>query len=78
MTRTYEYKSDFARRYIAQGRSEGRAEGEAQALLVILDARGIVLSDDSRRRIADCRDMDQLNAWLRRSATATSADELFD
>lgn len=33
----YEYQSDFMRRYVSQGRVEGRAEGEA----AVLDARGI-------------------------------------
>ncbi|MGY2063695.1 hypothetical protein ACW9HQ_53105, partial [Nocardia gipuzkoensis] len=35
---TYEYRSDFARRYVAEGRAAGRAEGEAAALLMVLQA----------------------------------------
>jgi hypothetical protein len=38
-TRTYEYQSDFARRYF----SEGKAEGEADALLEVLDTRKIAV-----------------------------------
>ncbi len=76
--RTYEYQSDFVRRYVFQGRAEGRAEGEATALLAILDARGIDVPDDARARITGCSDLVQLDTWIRRAATADSIDDLFD
>jgi hypothetical protein len=75
--RTYEYQSDFVRRYIFQGRAEGRAEGEATAVLAVLDARGISVPDDAKERISACKDLDQLDVWIRRAATATSVDDLF-
>lgn len=68
-TRTYEYQSDFARRYFAQG--------EAEAVLAVLDARGLDVPDDVRSRITECTDLDQLNAWVRRAATAESVQDLF-
>ena len=37
MTTTYQYQSDFARKYFA----EGEAQGEVRALLLVLAARGI-------------------------------------
>ncbi|MGH3709310.1 MAG: hypothetical protein ACRDRQ_14680, partial [Pseudonocardiaceae bacterium] len=81
MTTSYEYQSDFARRYFSQGRTEGRAEGEARgeakAVLAFLDARGITVSDDVRARIAACTDLDQLDTWVRRAATATTSQDLF-
>ncbi|MFF0487724.1 hypothetical protein ACFYTQ_01745 [Nocardia sp. NPDC004068] len=70
MTRTYEYKSDFARRYIAQG--------EAQALMVMLEALGIPVDDEARERILTCRDPDQVRLWIRRAATVDSVGALFD
>lgn len=80
-TRTYEYQSDFVRRYIFQGRAEGRAEGEARgearALLTVLAARGLEVSDDARARIDGCDDPDQLNLWISRAATAESVDDVF-
>jgi hypothetical protein len=41
---TYPYQSDFAKRYVAQGRDEGRAEGKALAVLAVLAARGVKVS----------------------------------
>lgn len=61
------------RRYVFQG----RAEGEASAVLAVLDARGIEISDAVRARVTACTDIDQLDGWVRRAATATSVDDLF-
>jgi len=77
-TRTYEYQSEFARKYFYQGRAEGEAQGEAAALLTVLDARGIEVPDDARARITGCTDLDQLDTWVRRAATAASIEDLFD
>lgn len=71
---TYEYKAPFVRQYVLQG----RAEGEATAVLAFLDARGIDVPDDARGRITGCTDLDQLDVWVRRAATADSVKDLFD
>lgn len=70
---TYEYQSEFARRYFGQG----KAEGEAEAVLAVLDARGVEVPTEARDRIAGCTDLDELETWVRRAATATSVDDLF-
>jgi len=75
---TFEYQSEFVRRYVFQGRAEGEAKGEAKAVLAVLDARGIDVPDDVRTRITGCSDLDQLDAWVRRAATADSVKDLFD
>ena len=72
-TGTWEYKSDFARLYYGQG----RAEGEARALLGFLDARGIDVPDAARERIMQCTDLDQLETWVRRAVTVSTIEELF-
>jgi hypothetical protein len=74
---TYEYKSGFARRYFHQGLTEGRAEGEVRALLAILKARGIPVSEEARTRITGCTDLDQLDILIRRAATAATIQDLF-
>lgn len=78
---TYEYQSDFARRYYGQGRAEGeasgRAEGEATALLAFLAAREIEVPGDAHDRIIGCTDLAQLETWIRRAATASSIEDLF-
>jgi Uma2 family endonuclease len=60
------------------GRLEGKAEGIAQSIVAVLDARGIALSDPARTRILHTRDLELLNAWLMRAATCESADELVE
>ncbi|MVU82266.1 hypothetical protein GPX89_34145 [Nocardia sp. ET3-3] len=70
---TYNYKSEFARRYY----SEGQADGEAKALLAFLRGRGIALDDPSTARVEACTDIEQLDVWIGRAATASSADEVF-
>jgi hypothetical protein len=79
---TREYKSDFARKYVAQGRAEGealgRAEGEATAILTVLAARGIPVPDSARARITGCTDLTVLETWIGRAALIDSIDALFD
>ena len=69
-TRTYEYQSDFVRRNVAQGRAE--------SLLVVLDARGISVSEADRGRIMSSTDLKLFDAWLRRAVTATTIEDLFE
>lgn len=90
---TYEYQSDFARTYVAQGREEGLQEGrqagrqeglqeglcrgERVALLEVLDARGLKVDAAARQRILACTQPSQLKRWLRRAVTVQSVQELF-
>jgi hypothetical protein len=71
--RNYEYQSDFARKHDAQG----RARGKASAILGVLEARGLSISEEQRARIEACSDLDVLDRWVRRAATATAIEELF-
>jgi hypothetical protein len=73
LARTYEYQSDFVRRYVFQG----RAEGEATALLTVLAARGIDVPEDARVRIVACADTDTLTTWIGRAVTAHSIEDVF-
>jgi hypothetical protein len=67
----YEYQSDFARRYVAQGEAAGRAH----ALLAVLAARGLEVPENVRARIVGCPDLARLDRWLARAVTALSAAE---
>jgi hypothetical protein len=79
---TYEYQSDFARKYygqgLAKGEAKGEAKGKAESILTILENRGIDLSPAQRETILACRDLEQLDRWLRRSLNISTAPELFD
>ncbi len=70
---TFEYQSDFARRYYGQG----RADGGAEAVLAVLDARGFHVPEPVRARISECSDVEQLDTWVRRAATAGSVEDIF-
>jgi predicted transposase/invertase (TIGR01784 family) len=61
----------------ARGEARGRAEGKAEALLTILSVRGLEPPEVERRRIEQCRDLEQLAEWTRRAVTASSIDEVF-
>ena len=70
----YNFTSDFARKYLA----EGEAKGEARSILTVLDARGIEVPDEVRDTIMSCEDLDQLQKWLRHSLEINQARELLD
>ncbi len=76
----YEYRSDFARKYVAQGRAEGKAagiaEGIAKALLQLLAARGVAVSDAQRVEVLACRDVAALERWFARAVTARTIDDV--
>lgn len=79
---TYEYQSDFARRYFsegeAKGEAKGKAKGEAKALLAVLAARGIDVPATAHARITECTDPTLLETWVVRAATAGSIDDVLD
>ncbi len=80
-TQSFKFQSAYANRLRAEGRVEGRvegqAEGEAKAVLRMLDARGIAVPEDVRERIIKCSDLDQLDTWVIRAATANTIENLF-
>ena len=80
--RKYEYQSDFARTYFGQGLAEGEAKGEvkgrAEALLTVLQVRGMALDVPTRERIVGCTDSEQLQRWIVRAATASSLHEVLE
>jgi hypothetical protein len=78
MMKGYEYQSDFARKYLAQGRTEGRAEEAARAVLTVLRARGLMVPDVVRERLLAERDPERLERWLEKAAVASSTAALFD
>jgi len=53
-----------------------RAEGKAEAVLSMLEARGVAVNEDDRKRILTCADLPTLERWLRLVATVTSVGEI--
>jgi len=72
-----EFKSDFARKYVALGRAEGEAKGEAKAILRVLERRGVSLTHEERERVLACTDLATLETWLDRAVVVTTAAEVF-
>jgi len=73
----YEYQSDFARKYIAEGEAAGEARGRAEALFAVCTARGLKLSRAQRARVRECTDTATLDRWIRRAVGAEDAAAIF-
>lgn len=74
LMQTKEYKNDFFDRAEAQGMAKGKAE----SLVVVLEYRGMHLTDEQNDRVMSCTDADQLDLWLRRALAATSVGDVFE
>lgn len=61
---------------LAEGRATGLAEGKAEALLAVLNARGLPVTDAQRARLAALTDLGELDRLLRAAVSARSVDEL--
>ena len=76
----HEYRSELFRTLAAQnqavGEARGEARGEGRAVLTVLDARGVEVPAAVREQILACTDLGQLDTWLRRAVTATTADDV--
>lgn len=70
-------KTILAEECVAQGEAKGHVEGRAQALLLILSARGLVVSPATRDRILACMQLPLLDRWIRRAATAAHERDIF-
>ncbi|MEU6016514.1 hypothetical protein ABZ826_21340 [Streptomyces sp. NPDC047515] len=58
-------------------RDEGRAKGLAESLLLVLEARGIAVTDEIREKITNCDDLQLLRQWLHHAATVATAEGVF-
>jgi hypothetical protein len=61
-----------------QSFDQGRAAGRATAVIAVLEARGLAVSDAQRERILETTELETLDRWIRRAATVTSTDALFE
>lgn len=56
----------------------GKAEGEAKAVLAVLEERGMTVTQEQRARIEGTTDPELLLTWIRRAVTTPSTAELLD
>ena len=75
----YEYQSEFARRYVAQGRAEGeatgKAEGRAEIVLRQLALRFGPLAEQVQERIRTSS-IEQLDTFAERLLTGSNLEEV--
>jgi hypothetical protein len=74
---TWPVVSPLAKQHFGRGKKEGKAEGEAESILTVLEARGLDVTDADRERITACTDLRQLKKWLTRAVTAENTSDLF-
>lgn len=71
----------IAEQLLAEGESRGVIQGElrraAASILTVLEARSLVVTPKVRAQVEACQDLEQLQHWLTRAATASSLDGLF-
>lgn len=84
----WEPKSEFARMHWSKGREEGREEGHqvgleegqiaatADAVVKVLEARGLKPSEEERLTILNTADLPTLKHWLGQAITAPSVETL--
>lgn len=60
-----------------RGEHKGEIKGKVAAVLAVLEARGVAVSDEVRGRILDCTEAAALDRWIVRAATAEAAEEIF-
>jgi hypothetical protein len=63
---------------IEKGIEKGRAASMAAAVIDVLGARGLALSNSQRERIVGCTDLAMLTRWIRLAATISTTDALFE
>lgn len=73
MARALEAKGNSA---IVEMKAQSKAEGRAESLLTILEARGFVVPKDAREGILATDDQEILERWVRLAVTAPSLDDV--
>jgi dipeptidase len=60
----------------AEAEAKKARESTAQALLTVLESRGLTAADEARTKIMECEELEKLQGWLVAAPTADSVEEL--
>ncbi|MEU0145656.1 hypothetical protein ABZ119_06775 [Streptomyces sp. NPDC006288] len=71
------YISPLSEEIREEGRVQGRAQARGENILILLDARGIDVTDAVREKISACTDLEVSREWLIRAVHAATAEEIF-
>lgn len=63
---------------VSEGRDEGREAGIVESIVTVLEGRGLEVDSEIRRRLACCRDLEQLKSYLPAAVRVDVAEQLFD
>jgi anti-sigma-K factor RskA len=78
---TTEFRVDFIERAVeeasAAASAAAKAAGKAESVMIVLESRGFQVSAEQREMVSSCTDVSQLDLWLSRAGTASSADDVF-
>ena len=72
----YEFASDFAKKYLAEGEVKGEVKGRAESLIQVLTRRGFAVDEPLRQRIGQAT-VEQLETWLDKAVTANAIADVF-
>ena len=87
---TAEWKDDFIESYVQIGVEQGREQGleqgieqgaanaKAEAVLKVMDARGLRATPEQLAKVAATAGIDRLDVWFDRALTADTAADVFD
>ncbi|MEE8585593.1 MAG: hypothetical protein V3T83_12160 [Acidobacteriota bacterium] len=62
---------------LRRNRAEAIAEGKADAILTVLEKRGLAPDADARSSLRSCKDLKTLDRWLERALAAGSLADVF-
>ncbi|MFI0979781.1 hypothetical protein ACH4SP_22615 [Streptomyces sp. NPDC021093] len=71
------FRSETQQRIRREAHEEGREEGLASGVLLVLEARGIPVPESVRKRVLGCTDDAVIRGWYNRALTAATAEDLF-
>src|SRR5690606_16923612 len=77
LPQNYQFQGPSYKKGKLEGKLEGQALGEADAVVTVLETRGLTLSPEQRDRILSCSDLETIKGWVRKAVTVESVDELF-
>jgi hypothetical protein len=74
----YEFQGPTFMKGKLEGEREGQALMGAEAVLTVLQTRGLAPTEAQRERLLACENLDTIKAWIAKAVTAPSIDVLFD
>jgi hypothetical protein len=74
---THPFIESFKKEGLEEGRQAGLAEGKAEDVLKLIDARGIKVTGEERGQVTASAGLANLDKWFDRALTAKTAEDIF-